>query len=191
MTTRTITIVGVGALGSHAALLLRNEGLLRLVDFDRVEQKNTLSQFHGTRSVGKNKAVALKEVLQFLFGVKAGALTARLEANNVRELLSGSDLVLDCVDNGETRKLVQDHCREAGLPCLHGALAADGSFGQVVWTESFRVDYGDAGRPTCEDGAHLPFISAVSSLLARCAQEFLKTGKRRGFQVHAGGAVPI
>ncbi len=51
-----VTIVGVGALGSHAALLLRNEADLKLIDFDKVDAKNTLAQFHARQSIGRNKA---------------------------------------------------------------------------------------------------------------------------------------
>ena len=47
---KTVVIVGVGALGSHVALLGRNWGVqLKLVDFDRIEQKNTQAQFHSPR----------------------------------------------------------------------------------------------------------------------------------------------
>lgn len=188
---KKVVIVGAGALGSHVAMLLRNEADLRIVDHDRVEAKNTLSQLHSVKSVGKHKIVVLQQTLNFLFGLRVEAMNAQLGINNVKELLSGTDLVVDCVDNGETRKLIQDYCVINSRPCLHGALSADGAFGQSIWTPGFKVDFGDAGKPTCEDGAHLPFISTVSSLVARSAQAFLRTGKKVGYQVHAGGAVVV
>ena len=55
-----IVITGVGALGSHLVQFIRNEKTaIRVVDFDRVEQKNVLSQFYGRPGVGKNKVLAL------------------------------------------------------------------------------------------------------------------------------------
>lgn len=190
---RRVTVVGVGALGSHAALFLRSADVqLRLIDFDRVEQKNVLSQFHGRQSVGKLKAQALAQSLNFMFGTKAEALTVRLDQRNVKELLSGSDLVLDCLDNGASRRTVQQHVRGAGIECLHGAVDAEGSFGRVIWDEGFAVDdESAAGAATCEDGANLPFIVQVSSAMARAAQRFLLEGRKAGWLISPGGTVPV
>ena len=66
---KIVTIVGVGALGSHLVQFLRSEDVtINVIDFDRVEQKNTQSQFHSKPSVGKMKASALKQSMQFLYG---------------------------------------------------------------------------------------------------------------------------
>src|SRR3990172_5069913 len=127
---KMITVVGVGALGSHVVQILRNEAELRVVDFDRVEARNLLSQFHGKPGGGKLKVEALKSLMQFVWGIKLVTFSHRLEASNLKELIHGdSDLVIDAVDNGATRRLIQKHVRDHGLPCLHGALAADGSLG--------------------------------------------------------------
>lgn len=181
-------IVGVGALGSHAGFLLRNEAMLHVIDFDRVEQKNTMSQFHGLRTVGKNKAQSFSQLMSFLFGMRVRATPHRLTADNVIQLLDGADLILDCLDNGKSRETVQKFVRDVGIPCLHGALSADGSFGRVIWDEGFEIDYEtEEGAATCEDGAHLPFICTVSSFIAKAAQEFLQSGRKTGYYVHPGG----
>jgi molybdopterin/thiamine biosynthesis adenylyltransferase len=187
---KNVIIIGAGALGSHLVLFLRNEAAISIVDFDRVEQKNTLSQFHGKPGVGKNKTQALKQAMHFLYGFKIGMIPHRLTPDNVKELLTGEDLVVDCLDNAESRGIVQDFVREAKIPCLHGALAADAAFGRVVWTENFTIDSEDVeGAATCEDGGQLPFIALVSALLARSAQEFLSTGKKVGYEIHPGGVI--
>ena len=185
---KKIIIVGVGALGSHVAMMLRNVAQLKLIDHDRVEAKNTLSQFHGKPSLGKNKAQALQQSLQFMFGLKTEVIPHRLVSANT-EILNGYDLVLDCLDNGASRRLVQAHVRAKQTPCLHGALAAGGAFGRVVWDEAFEVDDETPGVPTCEDGGQLPFICVVSSLLARAAQEFLKSGKKTGYEINPRGVI--
>ena len=137
----TITIIGAGALGSHLALLLRNaDAALRVLDFDRIEAHNLQSQFHGRGHLGKLKVEALKQTLQFMFGVKLTAIPHRLTADNADAILGGSDLLVDCLDNAPSRKLVQAYAEQAGVPCLHGALAPDGSFGRVIWTEQFIID---------------------------------------------------
>jgi molybdopterin/thiamine biosynthesis adenylyltransferase len=189
-----VTIVGVGALGSHVAQLLRNDAAtIKVIDFDRVEQKNILAQFHGKPSVGKNKAESLKQSMQFFWGIKIQAIPHRLSIDNVDSLLGDTDLVIDCLDNSEGRRVIQAWCRKGTwLPCIHGALSADGQFGRVIWTEMFNIDDEDVqGQPTCEGGEHLPFIGIVSSYVARAAQEFLRNGRRIGFQIHPGGVTRV
>lgn len=187
---KLVTIVGVGALGSHVVQFLRNEVNLRIIDYDRVETKNVLSQFHGKPGVGKNKTLSLQQTMQFLFGVKLIGVPHKLTSDNANQLLSGSDLIIDCLDNAEARRLVQGFARRTKTPCLHGALAAGGSFGRVVWDESFAIDSEVAGETaTCAGGEFLPFIGLVSAFLAKAAQEFLKNGKKIGFEIHPAGFI--
>lgn len=195
---KKIVIVGVGALGSHVALFLRNLDLqtaspgevykLVVLDFDRIEHKNTLSQFHAKTGVGKNKALSLQQTLNFLFGVRVDAVPHKLTKDNARELLGGAALVIDCLDNGASRRVVQSITRELKVPCLHGALAADGVLGRVVWDDKFVIDdEAEQGAATCEDGEHLPFIGMVAAQLARSAQEFLKSGRQLSYQIVSRG----
>ncbi len=194
---KLVTIVGVGALGSHVVQFLRNLDVqLRLIDFDRVEQKNTGSQFHGKPHIGRFKVESLKQSMSLLWGgllgTKVQAYTSKLTEGNVLQVLAGSDLVIDCLDNGASRKVVQDHVRAMKVPCLHGALARNGEFGRAVWDESFVIDYeGAPGEATCEDGDHLPFIVIVSSYIAFAAQRFLIEGKRPSFAVSPAGTIRI
>jgi molybdopterin/thiamine biosynthesis adenylyltransferase len=185
-----IVVVGVGALGSHFMQFARNfDAEFTLIDFDRVEQKNVKSQFHGKPSVGKNKVMGLAQSLQFLFGLKIKTNPHKMVTDNVEAMLGGADLVLDCLDNGEARRTVQKFVRKAGIPCLHGALAPDGTFGQIVWDANFEIDDEDvAGAATCEGGEFLPFIALVSSYMAFSVQQFIEEGRQIGFYVHKNGA---
>jgi molybdopterin-synthase adenylyltransferase len=185
-----VTIIGVGALGSHLLQFLRNsDATLVCVDYDRVEQKNTQSQFHGKPHVGKLKAEAAKQTFNLLWGRKIETFPSKLVENNARALLDGSSLMIDCLDNAASRRVLQSYAREKGTPCLHGAVDANGSFGRVVWDEQFVIDdEAGLGQATCEDGAHLPFLAIVAGYLAHAAQLFVREGKKVGFVVHPGGA---
>jgi molybdopterin-synthase adenylyltransferase len=187
---KTVVIVGVGALGSHLVQFLRNEEVtFKLIDFDRIERRNTKSQFHVKSGVGKVKVQALGQLMQFLWGLKVQTVPHKLTSENDDQLLSGADLIIDCLDNGQARRIVQGFARRTHTPCLHGALAADGGFGQIIWDKDFKIDNEDVvGAATCEEGNFLPFITLVSSYMAQATQEFLSTGKKIGFQVHGGGA---
>jgi molybdopterin/thiamine biosynthesis adenylyltransferase len=186
-----IVICGVGALGSTAALYCRNlEAELRLVDFDRVESKNLAAQWFVKQSVGKNKAEALRLQLANFYGVKSEAMGVRLAANNAVQLLADCDLAVDCFDNADSRILLADAARAAAVPLVHGALAADGTFGMVRWDERFTADREDAeGQATCEGGEHLPMIGLVGATLARTIQDFVKSAERRDYLISLSGVM--
>jgi molybdopterin/thiamine biosynthesis adenylyltransferase len=188
-----ITIIGVGALGSHLVQTLRNEEVtIKVIDFDRVEMKNVASQFHFKNGVGKKKTEALKAAMQFCYGRKIEVVSNKLTADNENQLLGGADLLIDCLDNGEARRIVQKFAREHGVPCLHGALAADGGFGRAIWDEDFVIDdVGDAGAPTCEDGEFLPFIQLTATYIAYAAQRFIKAGRKTGYSISPAGVEKI
>jgi molybdopterin-synthase adenylyltransferase len=183
-----IVLVGVGALGSHALQFARNvDAAWTLIDMDRVEQKNTSSQFHSRMGLGRNKAQALQQAMQGLFGLKLQAVPHRLTDDNVEQLLGGADLVVECVDNGATRRSIQAFVRARGLPCLHGALSADGMFGRVIWDEHFVIDDEDVvGQATCDGGQHLPFIALAGAALAQAIQDFVAHGQRTNLYVRPG-----
>lgn len=187
---KKVVIVGVGALGSHVVQFMRSipDIELTICDFDRVEQKNTLSQFHGKASLRKNKAQALKQTMDFLWGFKLNVVTAKLTKDNDEQILGGADLVIDCLDNAEARRIIQDFVRAKKIECLHGALAGDGQYGIAEWDATFTIDEeGEAGAATCEDGEHLPFIVMTASVVAKAAQSWLQDGKRMSFSVFPMG----
>lgn len=184
-----VVFCGVGALGSTAVLYCRNlDAELRLVDFDRVESKNLSAQWFVKQSVGKNKAEAARLQLGNFFGVKAEALGVRLGAHNAAQLLDGCDLAVDCFDNADSRQVLSEAARARGVPLVHAALAADGSFALVRWDERFVADREDvAGQATCEGGEHLPMIGLVGATLARTIQDFLKSGARHDYMISLSG----
>ena len=174
-----IVVIGVGALGSNLLLAGRNLPVTwTIVDMDRVEKKNTLSQFHTNQGIGKNKAVALQAALQGLFGLKANPNPNRLTETNVEAILGTADIIVECLDNAASRQIVQNYARHTGKPCLHSAVAAKGAYGRVVWDQNFVIDAETVGVPTCEDGEHLPFIMTVGSQIAEVLRVYLRTGKQ-------------
>jgi molybdopterin-synthase adenylyltransferase len=184
-----IVICGVGALGSTAVSLCRNlDAELRLVDFDRVESKNLAAQWFVKQSIGKNKAEAVRLQLANFYGARSEALGVRLAAANAAQLLAGCGLAVDCFDNADSRLVLAEAARARDLPLLHGAIAADGSFGLVRWDERFTPDREDTpGQPTCEGGEHLPMIGLVGATLARAIQDFVRSGARHDYSVSLSG----
>ena len=187
-----IVFCGVGALGSTAAVLCRNlDATLVFIDFDRVESKNLLAQAYVKQSVGKNKAEALKLQLLNFHGVKAESFGVRVTADNVATLCKDAQLIVDCFDNVDSRKLLSDFARASSTPLLHAAFSGDGTFGLVRWDERFAPDAEDtAGQATCEGGEHLPLLGLLGGTIARTVQDFVKGGTRRDSMVGLAAVTP-
>ena len=188
---KRIVFAGVGALGSNAVVLCRNLAVqLVLVDFDRVESKNCLSQAFVKPSVGKNKAEALKLQLSNFWGIKAESFGVRIGEDNVGTLCATAELVVDAFDNAKSRRILSSWAKSAQKPLVHAAVSADGTFGLVRWDERFTPDEeSTAGEATCEGGEHLPLIAVVASTLARTIQDFVATGARQDAMISLSGVL--
>jgi hypothetical protein len=186
---KRIVFCGVGALGSNAVVLCRTlEAALVLIDFDRVESKNCLSQAFVKPSVGKNKADALKLQLSNFWGVKAESFGVRIEETNVATLCGTADLLVDAFDNARSRRILSSFARSAEKPLVHAAVSADGTFGLVRWDERFVADEeASPGAATCEGGENIPLIALVSSTLARAIQDYVQKGTKRDSMVALSG----
>lgn len=183
-----VTIAGVGALGSHVVQFTRNfDAIIKIIDLDRVEQKNVKSQFHARNSSGKSKTQSLSQLMQFLFNLKIESIPHKLTNDNANQLFKGSDLIIDCFDNYDSRNIIQQFAKKNNIACLHGCLAANGEYGRVVWTEKMVIDKETStGAATCHDGDFLPFITTVSALISRSAQEYLENNVKVGYEITTG-----
>ncbi len=121
-----VLLIGAGGLGSPAALYLAAAGVgtLGIVDFDVVDESNLQRQIlHDTRRVGHPKVESARETLTALNpDVVVEAHQTRLGADNVLDILSGYDLVVDGGDNFPTRYLVNDASLHLRIPVVHGAI---------------------------------------------------------------------
>ncbi len=121
-----VAIVGVGGLGCPAALYLAAAGVgqLRLIDHDTVSLSNLQRQVaFATSDVGAPKThVAAREFTALNPHCTIDARLERLTPDNAADLLSGVDLVLDGVDDFETRFATNQTCHRLGLPLISGAV---------------------------------------------------------------------
>jgi len=76
---KAITIIGAGATGSHIALYLaqlgwgdtaKNQGILRVYDFDKVEEHNLPNQAYEYAHIGQQKVEALQDLIYRKCGFK-------------------------------------------------------------------------------------------------------------------------
>jgi adenylyltransferase/sulfurtransferase len=127
-----IAIVGCGATGSALASLLARAGvgMLRIIDRDYVEASNLQRQtLFDEADVAESlpKAIAAcRRIAAFNSHVVVEPQVNDLRPENVDELLSGVDLILDGTDNFETRYLINDYAVKNSLPWIY--TAAVGSY---------------------------------------------------------------
>src|ERR1039457_3896480 len=118
-----VLIVGVGGLGSPAALYLAAAGVgtLGLVDFDVVDESNLQRQIlYGTSDVGRSKlASAIDRLRDANPHVTLEPHDEAFDAGNARRLVDAYDLVIDGTDNFPTRYLVNDACVMAKTPNVY------------------------------------------------------------------------
>jgi molybdopterin/thiamine biosynthesis adenylyltransferase len=121
-----VLLLGMGGLGSPAALYLAAAGVgtLGLVDFDTVELSNLQRQvIHTTDDLGKTKVQSAKETIHAINpDVKVQEHEERLSVDNVMEIISDYDLVVDGTDNFPTRFLLNDACVMKRKPIVYGAI---------------------------------------------------------------------
>ena len=118
-------IIGMGGLGSPAAMYLATAGVGALVvnDFDRVEDSNLQRQIiHRHRDIGELKAVSAKHTLAELNPHCAViAKDWQLDGEELAKEIRQASVVLDCCDNFATRFAVNRACVEQGRPLVSGA----------------------------------------------------------------------
>lgn len=121
-----VLLIGAGGLGSPAALYLAAAGVgtLGIVDFDVVDASNLQRQIlHNVDRIGMSKVESARETLIALNpDVKVQTHDVRLSAENVIEIMSGYDLVVDGGDNFPTRYLINDASLHLEMPVVHGAI---------------------------------------------------------------------
>jgi adenylyltransferase/sulfurtransferase len=122
----SVLIVGVGGLGSPAAMYLAAAGIGRigLVDSDVVNITNLQRQIlHSTKSVGKSKVVSACETLERINPfVRIDTFEKRLTSENALETLREYDVAVDCSDNFPARYLINDTCVLLGKPDVYGSV---------------------------------------------------------------------
>jgi molybdopterin/thiamine biosynthesis adenylyltransferase len=123
-----VTICGVGGLGTPVAQYLTAAGVgrIRLVDPDVVEGSNLNRQIlHWDEDcdASRPKVESAREKLERMScDVKVQTVRRAIDVDNAPEILAGSNIVVDCLDNYESRFAVNRYCVESETPLVHAAV---------------------------------------------------------------------
>ncbi len=121
-----VLMLGAGGLGSPAAMYLAAAGVgtIGIVDMDVVDASNLQRQIlHNIDRIGDRKVDSAKKTLTMLNpDVDVVTYDTRLCAENVLEILSGYDVIVDGADNFPSRYLLNDASVKLGIPVVHGSI---------------------------------------------------------------------
>jgi molybdopterin-synthase adenylyltransferase len=126
LTSSKVMIIGLGALGSHTADILVRAGFghITLVDRDIVElhnlQRQTLFDENDVDEFALKAEAAEKKLKKVNSQIKINSHTIDVNPQNIENLVSGYDLVIDGTDNFETRFLINDICMKLKIPWIYG-----------------------------------------------------------------------
>jgi adenylyltransferase/sulfurtransferase len=166
-----VLVVGAGGLGSPALLYLAAAGVgtLGVIDFDVVDESNLQRQvIHGQSDIGRLKAESARDsIAEINPYVHVQVHTEALSNDNVLDLFSGYDLIVDGTDNFATRYMVNDACVLLGKPYVWGSIFRFDGQASVFWAEygpCYRCLYPDPPPPgmvpSCAEGGVLGVLCA-------------------------------
>lgn len=178
LSTSRVLIMGVGGLGSPAAMYLAAAGVGEIVlcDHDRVDLSNLQRQIaHNADSIGELKVESAADTL---LGINPDAavyiIDERMTEEELLEEVEGASVVLDCTDNFGTRFGINEACVTAGVPLVSGA--AIRYEGQVTVFEPAHEDspcyaclYDERaeGLENCRsNGILAPVVGVIGSMMA-------------------------
>ncbi|WP_416307622.1 HesA/MoeB/ThiF family protein [Neptunicella sp. SCSIO 80796] len=136
-----VMIVGMGGLGCPAALYLAASGIgsLTLIDHDVIELSNLQRQIlYSQQDIGRAKVEVAQQALTAINPMIEVETINDSLFNLVPDALQGLDMVLDCTDNPEARRFINQFCYTRQLK-LVSASAIQGQ-GQLISFDFARPD---------------------------------------------------
>jgi molybdopterin/thiamine biosynthesis adenylyltransferase len=122
-----VAIVGAGGLGGQVIILLARIGIGRLivVDYDQFDETNLNRQALCSQEVlQRSKSQTASETVASINpGVRVIPHQVRISFAGIDQILAGTDVIVDALDNVPDRLMLQEAARRLGVPMVHGALA--------------------------------------------------------------------
>lgn len=166
-----VLIIGVGGLGSIAAMYLASTGVGKIIlsDYDRVEISNLHRQIaHRNVDLGRLKVASARDTLLALNPeIEVIAIPYVLENDELATEIAKCNVVIDACDNFETRFALNIICHQLSVPLISGA--ATGMLGQITLftyqseTACYQCLYPNIGNniETCSNSGIFPPLVGI------------------------------
>ena len=165
-----VIIVGCGGTGCAVAQLLARLGMkLTIYDADLVSESNLERQvLFFTEDVGKHKVIAAHARLASLCH-----MDIYCEEVTEKTVLPNADLIIDCTDTMESRRIIDMHSKQKGIPWIYTAAA--GSFAStllVLPKRNVKTFLEKEGEPCCVIGVVNTTVQLAGSLAVTTALNY-------------------
>jgi len=198
-----VLIIGLGGLGTPAALYLAGAGVgtLVLADDDEVHLSNLQRQIlYTTEDINQPKAQITRQRLSQLNpDIELIALQERLHDESLQREIALADVVLDCTDNMATRQAINAACVAQNTPLITASAVGFGGQMMVLtppWAKGcYRCLWPDDAEPerNCRTAGILgPVVGVMGTLQALEAIKLLsgmeaERNTLRLFDARSGG----
>ena len=173
-----VMLIGLGGLGSPAALYLAASGVgkLTFVDFDVVELSNLQRQIaHTNARIGELKTHSARQAcLDLNPDIEINTVDYEMERDELFAMVSQCSVVIEGSDNFPTRFLVNEACVANRVPLVSGAaIRFDGQItvfrNDQQDSPCYRCLYkegGDTAETCSQTGVLAPFVGMVGTMQA-------------------------
>jgi molybdopterin/thiamine biosynthesis adenylyltransferase len=165
---KSILIIGAGGLGNVVATELSCIGLknIYIMDFDEIEIHNIHRQFQFSKqNIGEKKAKILAQKIDRC-ETKIEYFCEKFESFD-KEL----DLIIDCTDNFEVRKKIDNFAKNRNIPWLYSSV--EGWIGQVCLFKEKNLDIFNINNSHKVSGVMPAMVGLVGSIEAMIATKYL------------------
>jgi adenylyltransferase/sulfurtransferase len=163
----TVFVAGAGGLGSPVAIYLAAAGVgtLRICDAGQVELSNLNRQIlHGQGDIGRDKPASAVESLGRLNPrLRLEPLTETITGKNIAELVGAASLIVDCLDNFDTRYVINEYALHSGMPFVHAGV--QGLCGQIGFFNPPETACLACVIPEAPAASTFPIVGATAGLL--------------------------
>lgn len=145
----TVSVIGLGGLGGGVTEILARIGVgsLILVDGEVFEESNLNRQLlsaHSLIQTSKSDA-AYRRVREINSSINVKIHSVSITDHNVEEIVRGSNVTVDCLDNLPSRFILEKAARSVGIPMVSAAIAGESGHITVIFPEDpgLQLIYGD------------------------------------------------
>ncbi len=119
-----VLVVGAGGLGAPVILYLAAAGIgtITIIDDDDISRSDLNRQIiYRDDDIGSSKSRNAAHAANMLNpDIRISQLAMRLDTNNVENLVTSNDVVIDCSDNAKTRYMIGDAVHHCCRPLVFG-----------------------------------------------------------------------
>ena len=164
-----VLVIGAGGLGAPVLMYLAAAGVgnIGIIDGDKIELSNLQRQtIHRTENIGMPKVQSAKKFIERLNNdVEVTTYELFINNDNCQQIISKYDLIIDGVDNFESRYLVNDTCVNLKKPLVEAGIIGFMGMATLILPEGpcYRCLYPEMPdrAPTCSQAGVLGATAGI------------------------------